>query len=68
MKTVVKRVPAVPSIDMGANAARDFKLLRGNNTDRVTPRIQNCRRAKRAGTPLPRDMAKLERKSPITSE
>lgn len=53
---------------MGAKAANDFKLQRGNKVESVTLRIQNCRCAKKAGIPLPKDMAKEERKSPITNE
>ena len=68
MKIVVNKVPAVPNTETGARAASDFKLLRGNKTETDIARIQNCRSVKRAGTPLPRDVAKLDRKSPITSE
>ena len=67
MKIVVNKVPTVPKTDIGANATKDFKPLRGKRVVNVTPRIQNCRVVHNAGTLLPRAMAKLDIKSPMTS-
>lgn len=68
MKIVVKMVPKVPSTDMGARAANDFKLQSGTSVVVVTPKIQNCRVVIMAGKMLPEDWASEERKSPITSK